>query len=288
MMPVIPLLLSVLVGGSQALACEESATTADMLLFIEEAEAAYIALDVEGVRDRLAALDALTPCLSEAIPRTDAARYHRIQGLGAFIRRDGDAASQAFLAARSIQPDASLPSSLVPAGHPVQLLYTSLSLEEQTFGNLPEPAGSYLLLDGRQESRRPLSHPIIFQRIADTGTVQETAYLWPTDELPAFAVAPPMPVPPMTSTITEPVTEPIPPTEAPRGRGVVVVGTGVTAAATGALLVLNRGRQAHYYSDSITLGELGSAQQKVNRSGLATLGAAALTVAGGAALIVVW
>ena len=185
------LTLSIFLPLRTAQACEDDSTTADLRLAIEELEAAYIALDVEGVRERMAALEALTPCLQEAIPRTDATRYHRAQGLGAFINRDGDAASMAFLAARSIEPDAPLPSSLIPEGHPVQRLYSERSLDDRPFGPLPEPVDSYLLLDGRQADQRPLSQPVFFQRIESSGTVAQTAYLWPGDPLPSFAVAPP-------------------------------------------------------------------------------------------------
>ena len=73
-----------------AQACEEGATTAELRLAIEGLEAAYSALDVEGVREQLAVLETLTPCLQEAMPRTDATRYHRAQGLGAFINRDSE------------------------------------------------------------------------------------------------------------------------------------------------------------------------------------------------------
>lgn len=282
------LALSLLVADSQALACEEGTSTAELRLVIEEAEAAYIALDVDGVNESLGALDALTPCLDEALPRPDAARYHRIQGLGAFIRRDSEAASRAFLATRSIEPDAALPSSLVPAGHPVQLLYASLSLEEQTYGFLPEPAGSYLLLDGRREEQLPQSRPFLFQRIEETGAVAQTAYLWPGEPLPSFAVAPP--------SMPGPITSPAEPAEpgaalpgpAPKGRGLVLVGTGLSAAATGAFFALNRSRMGYYSGANITLNELESTRKAVNRYGAATLSAAILASAGGVALAVVW
>ena len=278
--------------------CEEDATTADLRIVIEEAEAAYIALDSDGVRDRLDALAALTPCLSEAIPRPDAARYHRIQGLGAFIGRDSEAASpRAFLAARSIEPDAALPSSLVPDGHPVQRLYTQLSVTDRTFGPLPEPAGGYLLLDGRQDDQRPLSHPVLLQRIQDTGGVAQSAYLWPDDSLPPFPVAPPValvtePVvaepagdPVAAEPITEPITEP---DRAPGGKVVVIVGTGAAAVVTGAALAVNRGRYTQYSAAGRTEAELDVLRDKVNRSGALTLGSAALAGAGGLALALVW
>ncbi|MFT5681449.1 MAG: hypothetical protein ACI8RZ_002355 [Myxococcota bacterium] len=283
------LMIVFLLTDSPAEACEQDASTAELRLVIEEAEAAYIALDVADVTDRLAALDALTPCLDEALPRPDAARYHRIQGLGAFIRRDREAASQAFLSARSIEPDAALPSSLVPPGHPVQLLYASLPIDDQEYGFLPEPAGSYLLLDGRrEEAQLPLSRPFVFQRIESSGAVAQTAYLWPGDPLPSFAVAPPSmpgPIAEPTTSLTEPALTPHAP---PRGKGLVLASTGLSAAATGAFLMLNRNRSTYYNSDSITLGELDETKRKVNRYGAATLGATALTLAGGVSLAVVW
>ena len=287
MMRAVLLTASILLTPRLSWACDADVSTADLNLVIDEVEAAYIALDVSGVTDRLAALDALTPCLSESIPRTDMARYHRAQGLGAFINRDAEAASRAFLAARSIEPDATLPSSLVSQGHPVQLLYARLSLEDREYGPMPEPVNSYLLLDGRQDTPRPLSHPVLLQRIEDAGSVVQSAYLWPVDAMPFFPVAPPdLPGPPEEPTILN--VEPVVPPDTEPGRGLVLVGTSVSAVITGASFMLNRSWRNQYYSSGITLDGLDAQQRKINRSGAATLGAAALAFAGGVALEVVW
>lgn len=304
------LTLSLSLSLRTAQACENASTTADLRLAIEELEAAYIALDIEGVRGRLDALEVLMPCLQEAIPRTDATRYHRAQGLGAFINRDSESASQAFLAARSIEPDAPLPSSLIPEGHPVQRLYAERSLDDLQAGPLPEPVDSYLVLDGRQADQRPLSHPVIFQRIETSGNVAQSAYLWPDDPLPSFAVAPPAPegvaveaaladalaepteaVQESAGSSTEPAVAAPERTKRgsePRGQVAVLVGTGAAAAATGALFIINRVQYGQYYSDTTTYDELNSMRNDANRSAAATISTAALTAAGGLALVLVW
>lgn len=114
-----------------------------------------------------------------------AAKYHRVQGLAAFLRRDTNAAAAHFDSARALEPDFVLPTTMVPTGHPVRALYEAAPTQGSS-ETLQAPAEGRLVLDGRAVLARSPDRPVIAQLVDPRGEVQWTALVQPGQPLPAY------------------------------------------------------------------------------------------------------
>lgn len=182
---ILPLLAASTVGVARA-ECIEPASSVRLVLSLEDAEAAFSTLDLDGFQQAMDESAVLVPCLDVVVPRPTAARYHRLQGLRAWLVRDDDRASRAFLSARRVEPAYRFGTDLVPEGHPTRTAYMSLPMDDAILEDLaPTPSGAFLV-DGRREDRKPSNLPTMVQLIDDAGKVRWTRYTWPGDPLPPF------------------------------------------------------------------------------------------------------
>lgn len=133
-------------------------------------------------------LAASFPCLSEPTERALVARYHRLQGLRAFVVRDRARARAAFAATRAVEPAAGLPTTFAPAGHPLQEEFGALPLDATITTRVPQAANGTLSFDAEVGRDRPQNLPTVFQWRDAEGAVRATAYVWPEDPLPTYPV----------------------------------------------------------------------------------------------------
>lgn len=189
-------MLLIALNAAHAQVC--SATTAELLNTLEQAEADYQERDRDGVLAGRDHARGLLPCLTDALNRPLAAQYHRVEGLAAFLERDDPTAREFFASARALEPGYVLPTSLAPEGHPVRTLYMAFDRSEGRWETLPTPHQGHIQLDGHRSLERSLSFPTLYQRFDDTGAVVETALLLPGDATPAYPLPPlePEPEPP--------------------------------------------------------------------------------------------
>lgn len=162
-----------------------AATSADLESTLEAAEASYATLDVDNL---VAATDRALgqiDCVTDPIPRSLAAAFHRTQGLRAFADRDAIAARRWFAAARTIEPGYTFPESLVPPGNPLLDDYAAVDLIGGTTGPL-KPGAGRITIDGRDAAERPLSWPAILQVYDATGAVWDTELLRPGEPTPDY------------------------------------------------------------------------------------------------------
>lgn len=189
-------MLLIALNAAHAQVC--TATTAELLTTLEQAEADYQERNRDGVLyDRDQARE-LLPCLTDALTRPLAAQYHRVEGLAAFLERDDPTAREFFASARALEPGYVLPTSLAPEGHPVRSLYMAFDRSEGRWETLPTPHHGHVQLDGLRSMDRSLSFPTLYQRFDETGAVVETALLLPGDASPTYPLPPlePEPEPP--------------------------------------------------------------------------------------------
>jgi hypothetical protein len=194
------LLLGLLVGlgfpvAAQAAAsrpstCTVPLTAADLGLLLDDAEAAWIRLDPTAFTAATDDLAGRVLCLADEPDRALVARYHRVQGLRAFLVRDEERAERAFASARRIEPAAHLPTTLVPEGNPIQAAYSALPLDAVVLEPVPAPASGGLWFDGAAARERPANVPTLFQWRGSDGAIAATAYVWPGEPLPAYPVGP--------------------------------------------------------------------------------------------------
>lgn len=165
-----------------------AASTADLQAILEQAQAQYAGLDVDGFKASTDEANALLPCLTDPLPRSLAATYHRFRGLRGFVDGDPVASTGSFAAARSIEPGYRFPESLIPAGNPVLVEYLAVDVEKGTYAPVAEPAVGRLTFDGRTLTQRPTGWPTVLQVYADDGGVSQTAWIGPGEPLPAYEV----------------------------------------------------------------------------------------------------
>lgn len=219
--------------------CTAAATTLQLQQAIEAAESAFTAQDLQGFNQANDRIRALLPCLADPITRSMAASIHRSQGLRAFVDGDDAAARQAFAAARSIEPSYSLPTTLVPIGHPARALYDAVDLSEGRWAELAPPRYR-LTLDGREERRRPQDWPTIVQTFNADGAVLATTWLGPGEPMPAYEVV--LAEGPGGLVLPRPSWPPNPRLVAAGGASLLLAGGLYTAAAV----------SAHRYQDPLT------------------------------------
>ncbi len=183
----IPASAALLPAVSRA-ACPTQATTADLAAVIAEAHAAYAEVDAEGFRTAAADVDATVPCVADGIARHLAAELHRHVGMAAFVAKDRARAASAFSAARGIEATWTFPDVMVPAGHPIARLYEESAPPVERIA-MPAPAEGHVAIDGSEATTRAAGVPSVVQVYDAAGTVTTTAYVWPDDPWPEYAVA---------------------------------------------------------------------------------------------------
>jgi len=168
------------------------ATTADLVAALDEVKLAYTDVEPEAFRAAAEKARSVVPCLSDAIGHHVAAELHRTEGLAAFVDRNPERASLAFAAARSLEPEFEFPTSLVPEGHPVARAYEDAQWTDERI-SLVAPKHGHLAFDGREGLGRPAEQPTVVQLFDEDGQVDDTAYLWPGDPMPAYTPGDPTP-----------------------------------------------------------------------------------------------
>ena len=216
------LALAIPAAGAQD--CAEPASAEQLASTLDAAEAAWISADEAGFVLKVEEAILELPCVATPIDPALAIRYHQEIGLWLFLTQQHELAQDAFAAARRIDPDASLPAALAPAGHPALDLYAS-SAPEPSAVTFPAPVTGRVLFDGAP-GERPTTVNTIFQ-IEVEGTASLTRYLRPDSAVPSYEVYIP------------------PPETGPRGWH-FAVGAGALAAASGGLLLAARSTQASF------------------------------------------
>lgn len=244
MIPVIGVLfVSTPLAAAPDAACEAPITLSQWRLDLDQAEQAYLDLQLEAFRVATDLASADLGCLNEPLSEPDAARYHRLQGLRADLVKDPEHAAQAFLAARLLDPAYQLPEDLFPGEHPIRLVYGALPIDGLELRPLPEPARGTLLVNGAPGDSRTDGAPAVLQWQAPEGQVAWSAYLWPEDSKVGYPLA----------------------QDRRRAIGLGVVGAGVASAAfSGLSYGLARQSSSEYQQNPHSVPELDSLRARTN------------------------
>jgi hypothetical protein len=165
--------------------CDETWSAEDVRYTLDEAEIAFQKRDKTGTLSFAARAETELPCMNEPMDLPLAAKFHRVQGLAAFLQRDTDRAAQSFHAARALEPDFVLPPGMVPVGHPVRGLYEAPLPSPQSVA-LAAPASGRILVDGRAVLLRPTDRPAVVQLVDAQGEVVWSVLAMPGDPLPSY------------------------------------------------------------------------------------------------------
>ena len=283
---------------SVALAASECAgpavENAQLAGTLNQAELAFSALDIEGFQSSMDQAVFWVPCLSDPVSTTDAAQFHRLQGLRQFVAGEETEAQASFRSARSAQPDYAFPASVVPQGHAILDIYEGAAPGQREPATLPKDAE--LWIDGQQTQLWDPNSPVVMQLLAE-GTVLSTTYMLPGDALP-FEPAPPSALE-GSGAVSSLTLNPQTPEQAPRLESGVsrlhrprfFIGLGLGAAAIGGWALASQSKQT-YLQPQPTWGESDLRRQERITNGL-TLGAGAMGLAslgmmGSAVMVMRW
>jgi len=171
---------TLLVSVDASAGCETPADVADLTATLDRIDAAYQSADTVAYTSAMAKLGPQLDCSSEVLPRSLIARVHRTQGLAAFTQQDGERLTQAFAAAKAIEPAFTFPVSFVPASHPLAQKYADVQASDGTIP-LPPLSSGFLLLDGEAADARPTERAVVLQHIVGRNEVALTRYLLADD-----------------------------------------------------------------------------------------------------------
>lgn len=210
-------------------ACPETWTGRGLLDVVASADLAMGRMDSDGY---LAARDLLLTrlgCLAEPLQGPTAGAVHRVVATGAFLERQEARIAPALAGLLAADPGYQIPAALYPDGHLVRRLlpHAALLARETATRPLAPPPSGWLEVDGISAAAAPVSRAAIVQAVDAQGAVIETRYVWPGDDLGAWSAPAAAPVAAL----------PAPPRPA-RARVPLLVATGASLVATGALYAL--------------------------------------------------
>lgn len=165
-----------------------TATPEDVDLSLQDAESAFEMGDEPGTTMALKRAEMTLPCLSAVLPTPIAARFHRIEGLVAFIGGDEMTAAQSFGSARLLDPSYAWPESLVPAGNDLLNVYTAFDVSKVKKAKVAAAPQGSLFIDGQPAKKRAEGMPVILQLADPAGTVVQTAWIRGEDPLPTWTL----------------------------------------------------------------------------------------------------
>lgn len=194
-----------------SLAARAACDSISFVRAVDDADAAFAAMDGDAFDLAAASLDETLACMSEPISPTHAVAVHRTRALAAFLAGDDAATVSSFQAALAAMPGYELPQDIAPIGHPLRARFEDARLfSAGGQADLPEPASGWITVDGARTRIAPTGRAFVFQRFDDSAAVVDTAYVAVGRPLPSYPVreaAPP--VPDRTPLARQPVSVPL-------------------------------------------------------------------------------
>lgn len=179
------LLLLSLISPALAL-CDKPSDVSSISVDVSTAEVAMASLDDDTFNASVADARTALSCLAMPLNPIDAASYHVLMALDAFMGGRLDDAARSFRTVLAITPTFRLPAAIAPTGGPLEKI-----LDVARAQNVSEPQAlpafdGIVLIDGVRALVRPGGRPCILQLVSAKGVVSATYYLAPADELPRW------------------------------------------------------------------------------------------------------
>ena len=258
------------------------ATSAELAAAIDDAEKAFAAMDVAGLRSGIDDAVLEVACLTAPIPPVLAARLHRTVALRAFLTTDESGARRALLAARVLDPTGEYPSTVIPSDHPLRKLDPGATSVTPATITVPPPPSGLVYFDGHNRFERPSDRPTAYQLIGSRGDTLSGAYLLPEEPMPAYPIGnAPVPVAESTTSTT---------TVAAKKSHLSVhlsIMAGLGLAAAGVTYALAGDSNTTFYEEGQTEDEIRAAYDQTNTFVYISAACAAAGVGTGVAALVV-
>ncbi|MBM74263.1 MAG: hypothetical protein CMK59_02580 [Proteobacteria bacterium] len=150
---------------------------------LDDVEEAIEQRDGYLLKGRMEKVENILPCVVQPLSSELAGEYHLLKGIDLWIHRNQEMAQLYFSAARALGDHDELLQKYYPPGHQlVQDYIEALDLAE--FKKVEPPAEGFLYFDGRENNKRPVYRPTIFQYYVDDHLL--TFVLEPQDPIPSY------------------------------------------------------------------------------------------------------
>lgn len=172
-------------GQPTASVCKAPTAPAALRAQLDEAEAAYAALDADAFHASMDRAMDVHRCLGVAVPPVLAARMHWMHGIWMYIDDQKGVAAHSLAAARSLEGTWTLSPAVLPKGHEIRVLYAQQSPTPELAAQPPAKVGE-LLFDGVVTNQRPVDRATLFQHRHPEQGVLVTDYLRPDEGMPFY------------------------------------------------------------------------------------------------------
>jgi hypothetical protein len=154
---------------------------------LDAAERAYVDLDEDAFRAAEGRARAEVECLAAVVSQDDAAAWHRVSALAAFLDGDEARALRSLQAAARLAGSNAVPGSVAPPGTELRkLVDKARAAGAPATRSMDVPA----YIDGAKSTRRPATVPVLLQYTERDGSVRWSGALEPEQEPPALAASP--------------------------------------------------------------------------------------------------
>jgi len=167
------------------------ASSQDLAQTIQDALAAYAIMDTEAFFAAHAQARADVDCLETVLEPDDAAPFHGVDALAAFLSEDDQGSLASLRSAYAAQPSFSYPGEVAPPDSPLnEVLQAAKDAPAAETLPLASAPGFRLVIDGETATQRPTDRPYLLQVASDDWQLIWSGLLVPGDELPHAALDP--------------------------------------------------------------------------------------------------
>jgi hypothetical protein len=170
-------------------ACDQPTSVVQLSDASRLAEEAFAKLDADGLLTQSSlARSQILPCVQEIITKRNAAAFHRLMALEAFINGNESRVVSELHAALILEPGYLFPENVAGPGHPLLALYKRAEtsddgVAERTY----PPANGYMMVAGVRNAARHSKTPVIIQAFGPHGELLETRYVQPGEASPNWS-----------------------------------------------------------------------------------------------------
>lgn len=191
--------------------CPRTFDTSELSSAITAAERAFSEMNSGELAVAEGDVRARLVCIGERLDPEVLARVHRVEALSAYVTGNQAHVPAALAGVLTAEPGHDIPTSLVPEDHPIreQRRFATKLLKDGLPRPLMKPTSGWFEVDGDPDHVPTTTSASIIQQIDGQGMVIETRYVWPEDDLGAWARVDDGPAP-TSPTITTTSARPMP------------------------------------------------------------------------------
>jgi hypothetical protein len=169
--------------------CDDSTSVSELGRTGIVAEKAFANLNAETLLTQASlARTQILPCVNGLLTKHDAASFHRLMAMEAFINGDYARTKKELHASLLLEPGYSFPDDVAGEGHPLLTLYNQAATMPDGEGEkiYPPPDG-YVLVGGVRNAARYAQTPVIIQVFTAGDQLRETRYVQPGEASPNWS-----------------------------------------------------------------------------------------------------